>query len=454
MLKVLLGLLGGSGKKLVKAAEPAAVAQAPSVEELMQRHRQPAVMAYRPYPPSRLPRVNSHLGGLPRLPEGFEWPRTSGGVPLHFLAAIDCGELPATDGVLPGYGILFFFARIDEEMIWGDGDPKEDCRVLYAPRLGSAETAAPADLPPLMGGYSDLNVYVLPGEKQASLYPRWPLAFRAIESWPDGSAIDYRMLHYRDYQQAVEAARAGEAIRALGLSLEQRPQADWDKYRTPTEPLALPPEVAGQPFPQVWIMVDRIARYLVTQTIARAAKIKDIDMAQLEESRAEAMQWIATAGRRGLDQPVDASSARAFASWLTKIADPGGYLRTGIGSAVSVGLRRSVEFTAAFPRAAALVPALYYQDLEARQLPVRQVKNQANEPVWRLSGAYHQMLGNAGSSQQAPSVEGNDVLLLQLNSDYGVDFMFCDVGEVEFRIDKDDLAARRFDKVFATTCGG
>jgi uncharacterized protein YwqG len=46
------------------------------------------------------------------------------------------------------------------------------------------------------------------------------------------------------------------------------------------------------------------------------------------------------------------------------------------------------------------------------------------------------------------------VLLLQLNSDYGVNFMFCDVGEVEFWIDKRDLVARRFDKVFATTCGG
>jgi uncharacterized protein YwqG len=46
------------------------------------------------------------------------------------------------------------------------------------------------------------------------------------------------------------------------------------------------------------------------------------------------------------------------------------------------------------------------------------------------------------------------VLLLQLNSDYGVNFMFCDVGEVEFWIDKRDLAARRFDKVSATTCGG
>ena len=64
------------------------------------------------------------------------------------------------------------------------------------------------------------------------------------------------------------------------------------------------------------------------------------------------------------------------------------------------------------------------------------------------------MLGNAGSTQQARSVNRDEVLLLQLNSDYGVNFMFCDVGEVEFWIDKRDLASRRFDRVSASTCGG
>jgi uncharacterized protein YwqG len=64
------------------------------------------------------------------------------------------------------------------------------------------------------------------------------------------------------------------------------------------------------------------------------------------------------------------------------------------------------------------------------------------------------MLGNARSTQTARPVERDDVLLLQLKSDDGVNFMFCDVGEAEFWIDKRDLAARRFDRVFATTCGG
>jgi uncharacterized protein YwqG len=112
----------------------------------MERHRQLAIMVYRPYPPVGLPPINSHLGGRPTLPAELEWPRTRSGVPLHFLAQIDCAELPPSDGVLPTSGVLYFFARMAEETIWGDGDPKDDCRVLFGP-LGSHGSAPPADLP-------------------------------------------------------------------------------------------------------------------------------------------------------------------------------------------------------------------------------------------------------------------------------------------------------------------
>ena len=64
------------------------------------------------------------------------------------------------------------------------------------------------------------------------------------------------------------------------------------------------------------------------------------------------------------------------------------------------------------------------------------------------------MPGNAKSTQQAGSAERDEGPLLQLISDHGVNFMFCDCGEAEFRIGRDDLAARRFDWVMATTCGG
>ena len=61
----------------------------------------------------------SHLGGMPSLPEGMEWPRDANGAALHFLAQIDLSTLPASGIVdfqgkplpeFPREGALYFFA--------------------------------------------------------------------------------------------------------------------------------------------------------------------------------------------------------------------------------------------------------------------------------------------------------------------------------------------------------
>ncbi len=62
----------------------------PPVESLFDRYRREAVLLHRPYPLHAGPRTNSQFGGLPRLPVQYEWPRTSNGVPLHFMAQVDC----------------------------------------------------------------------------------------------------------------------------------------------------------------------------------------------------------------------------------------------------------------------------------------------------------------------------------------------------------------------------
>jgi uncharacterized protein YwqG len=60
-----------------------------------------------------------HLGGLPNLPLGIEWPRSPKGVPFHFLAQIDLAAVPASGIVdflgrplpeFPRDGALYFFA--------------------------------------------------------------------------------------------------------------------------------------------------------------------------------------------------------------------------------------------------------------------------------------------------------------------------------------------------------
>lgn len=79
-------------------------------EQLLDRHQRTAILLREPYPPPAPAEAgSSYFGGLPRLPEGFDWPYLDAEVPLHFLAQIDFSELPGND-LLPDRGVLFFFA--------------------------------------------------------------------------------------------------------------------------------------------------------------------------------------------------------------------------------------------------------------------------------------------------------------------------------------------------------
>lgn len=61
----------------------------------------------------------------------------------------------------------------------------------------------------------------------------------------------------------------------------------------------------------------------------------------------------------------------------------------------------------------------------------------------------HRMLG---ATTDGP--DRDHVLLMQFDSDKGMDWMWCDVGVVQFWIKKADLAALHFDDVIVLTFGG
>ena len=203
-------------------------------------------------------------------------------------------------------------------------------------------------------------------------------------------------------------------------------------------------------------MIDRIARNLLKRANGgRWAGSQQAAPDLIAGIKEDAAKWVASAASRGLDEATDQDAAKEFASWLSGLARQR-FVRHLIATALRVGMKGAVQYAITSPRAAALIPPSYYNELENDHLPARATKPGAMVACqpWQVSGSYHQMLGNTGSSQEARSVDRKEVLLLQLKSDYGVNFMFCDVGEAEFWIARDDLAARRFDKVFATTCGG
>lgn len=91
-----------------------------------------------------LPVGISKYGGQPDVPAGFEWPRSTDGLPLSLLLQIDCAKLATYDKehLFPSTGHLYFFYELSE-MDWDN--EREAVKVLY----NSVETQEllPADFP-------------------------------------------------------------------------------------------------------------------------------------------------------------------------------------------------------------------------------------------------------------------------------------------------------------------
>ena len=127
-----------------------------AVNALMDRFARPCIRLHRPFPPPRSRPGRSKLGGLPNLPPDLAWPYgrshfgpMRGPIPLHFLAQIDCSELPRCHAALPSSGMLYFFANTDGAADWSQHDPDDFRRVLYAPVIApdQAATQPPPDIP-------------------------------------------------------------------------------------------------------------------------------------------------------------------------------------------------------------------------------------------------------------------------------------------------------------------
>ncbi|MEM6476131.1 MAG: DUF1963 domain-containing protein [Pseudomonadota bacterium] len=114
----------------------------------------------------------SWLGGLPRVPEGFEWPRDPGsGKPMYFYAQIDLADLEpesetgATAPGLPEQGALLVFIGLEAVV-----------RVISAEDMASAKKLAlPDDMPTLeeFGYWTD-----------AKTFPEWPVKPQAFLDQP------------------------------------------------------------------------------------------------------------------------------------------------------------------------------------------------------------------------------------------------------------------------------
>ncbi len=111
--------------------------------------------------------VTSWLGGLPKAPSGFAWPRDADGKPLHFVGQIDLSDVKpepetgARPAGLPEAGAMLFFVTAPHRK------PPFAIRVLSEADLARAgEIAAPADLETLQASHFWV---------EDKTFPNWPV---------------------------------------------------------------------------------------------------------------------------------------------------------------------------------------------------------------------------------------------------------------------------------------
>lgn len=138
-MKTILFLLCAAAGFFFSAYQKKQTAPARDVEALTKPLLKPSILIAKTGKTTR-----SYFGGLPPSWHGFVWPEKDG-LPLAFLACIDCAELPRVPELdwLPATGRLLFFYDTENQP-WGF-DPKDrgGWKVVYVgPEAALSETAA------------------------------------------------------------------------------------------------------------------------------------------------------------------------------------------------------------------------------------------------------------------------------------------------------------------------
>lgn len=430
------------------------------------KHRRDAILLHAPFPPRANASGNSKFGGLPRLPAGHEWPRTSDNLPLHFLAQIDCSDLPRPSP-LPDRGVLFFFGRDDSEQVWNHDRPThDDCRVIHAPDATAATALrpAPADLPPIADEYGlrCARDFLLDDEAGPNVHIEWPVQPLAMPSWPEVDALpkgalkpkfDLKRLFGRtekpvslggfatmrpaaeiDYIDSWEARRIAAFCAATGETPDDAAEAGYDSSRILANAL-WGTDDAVDAFPQRWQDVTLFAR----QILGRRSTGRTLP----PTAREGAQTWLAAAlGQPGNGQVPSAERA-AFRAWVSAWQTPPA--STSLHYVAEDFVVKASLYGLQLDTAAGLTPAETTAALLRPQFRPFNGEAQVH---------FAQMLGHAASSQTPRPVDDPAICLLQLSSYAPNGWMFGDMGECTFWILPEDLARRDFSKVWATIEGG
>lgn len=431
------------------------------------KHRRDAVLLHRPYPPHNRSRVNSKFGGLPRLPDHYEWPRDGDGNALHFLAQIDCADITFSTA-LPKRGVLFFFAHCDEEQIWNDeGWVKDPTRVIYAldAFAMTPQRSHPDDLGPIGGAYPPYSwrELIRKGEEGPRIHVEWPIQPLKIDSWPDaffdeGSDDEaswlgrffasLRQPRETDWQaeQAMHIAY-DDAHRELRVAAYQNATGDVVNLETPINQERLSAQAIFEhaatgdaAYPFFWINIRHAALRFICAVEGEGGYPR-FDDTQLPA----AYGWLAKAEAQADDAIPDDSDRGAFRDWLMlwHKQQPGVKPSTfPYVDAVYSSIRANVRAWAADFTRAAKIPQHVYDAMRS-----------CFDESARGEVRYSQMLGHAPSAQD-PLHPGDPTLcLLNLCSDDGLGMTYGDAGNATFYISQRNLAKSNFADIQAEVVG-
>jgi hypothetical protein len=439
------------------------------VENLFRRYRRDSVLLHRPYPPHEGPRTNSKFGGLPNLPAQHEWPRTSNGTPLHFLAQIDCAEIPFRSP-LPERGMLFFFGRDDEEQIWNHEPPaSDDCLVIYALDAFAATPprAAPHDLPPI-GGYYPRPAwrdYLRDGEKGPPLHVEWPIRPLRMDSWPDPGGLPEFHAHQESgwrgflaglraaggadteevldaYRERLPAERRSAFERATGRSIEGEPENRYARIRAAATAIFFDSEEGDEgDWPRHWIYVHYAARTI----LHRPANFAQPSGPTAQELEAAASVWLERSSAAALDEEVPEAAKAQFRPWIAafRYKEEQGRLGTSASTLIAKSCEAAIRSWSGDRDRAARIPRPVYDG----------VAHEFGGMDTEFGPQFAQMLGHAPSAQDPLLASDPTVCLLNLPSEDAIGWMFGDMGEATFWIAPRDLAGRGFSKAWGTIEG-
>ncbi|MEO1774373.1 MAG: DUF1963 domain-containing protein [Pseudomonadota bacterium] len=391
----------------------------------------------------------SWLGGRPGLGD-LPWPRSEAtGLPLHFVAQIDCNALRsvAPGGEVGHDGALAFFITPLDQWLQGV--------VLAVPPSGKAAFVAPPDDTPPIGEPSIGHANIAQG---AQSYPYWPVDLMPESAnVPETPRCNYKVAvqeadGFHGLPETVfwdTAHRMAAMIAAVAEALPENRGGEASRVAQKRQALEEARQEVARLGPPAPFIARLFGKGPTPQQVSDAAATVATLEAELTAMRAERAELLdrfssfiadVTAWRAAQD-PLEMMAPADRAQLL----DIGKRLRTDFktltrGQACNPRDYASFtvrEFVVGDDRTAALVPEGERARLAAEYRSPAQ--------------AHHRMLGQPVQIQDEFYGHDDKTLLLQLHYDALMCFYFGDVGQVSFLIAPEDLAEGRFDRVAMTT---